>query len=248
MLTLALLDDVPVHGFVGKHVTALENYGLTGSKDKFYFFNHLRFTILYNAKARAQSPLKPKVGGGYVIYANVSHDDRDFELLDDEAPQRLTMYYSVQWLEVETSFAERSVVYHDHFFAGRSQDAELEVHWLAVLNATVLVLLLTGFVAVILLRVLKSDLARYAQEEGEEADKEDYGWKVVARDVFRVPPNVILFTALLGTGVQFIAMVVFTLALALVGLYYPGNDGALYVSSIVLYALTSAVGGFTSNY
>jgi hypothetical protein len=63
-----------------------------------------------------------------------------------------------------------------------------------------------------------------------------------------VPAPLLLFTALLGSGVQFIAMVAFTLLLALVGLYYPGNDGALYVSSIVLYALTSAVGGFTSNF
>lgn len=43
-------------------------------------------------------------------------------------------------------------------------------------------------------------------------------------------------------------MSVFLLLLALVGLYYPGNDGALLVSAIVLYALTAGVAGYTSNY
>ena len=43
-------------------------------------------------------------------------------------------------------------------------------------------------------------------------------------------------------------MSVFILLLALVGLYYPGNDGALVVSAIVLYALTAGVAGFTANY
>ena len=41
---------------------------------------------------------------------------------------------------------------------------------------------------------------------------------------------------------------VFILFLAVVGLYYTGNDGALIVSAVVLYALTAGVGGFVSGY
>jgi transmembrane 9 superfamily protein 2/4 len=43
-------------------------------------------------------------------------------------------------------------------------------------------------------------------------------------------------------------MMIFILLLAVVGLYYPGNDGALVVSAVVLYALTACVGGFVSGY
>jgi len=42
-------------------------------------------------------------------------------------------------------------------------------------------------------------------------------------------------------------MTVFTLCLALFGTYYPGNDGAMKVSSIILYALTAAIAGYISS-
>jgi len=45
---------------------------------------------------------------------------------------------------------------------------ELEIHWLSIINSTVLVILLTGFLAIILLRILKSDYANYAKESEED--------------------------------------------------------------------------------
>ena len=40
----------------------------------------------------------------------------------------------------------------------------MEIHWLSILNSFVLVILLTGFIAIIILRVLKSDYSRYQRE------------------------------------------------------------------------------------
>ena len=52
----------------------------------------------------------------------------------------------------------------------------LEVHWFAIANAVVTVLLLTGFLASILLRVLKADVARYTAGDGLD-DADETGWK-----------------------------------------------------------------------
>jgi hypothetical protein len=57
------------------------------------------------------------------------------------------------------------------------------------MNSCVLVVLLTGFLALIVMRVLKSDYARYSRTEDEDEDQEDYGWKLVHGDVFRFPSN-----------------------------------------------------------
>lgn len=95
------------------------------------------------------------------------------------------------------------------------------------------------------MRILKSDYNRY--EKDPEGD-EDYGWKLIHGDVFRFPPFKSVFSAFLGVGAQFLMMMVFILLLALVGLYYPGNEGNLQISAIVLYALTACISGFTSNY
>lgn len=153
--------------------------------------------------------------------------------------------YTVKWEATNADPSER------HFYGNSFFDnihVELEIHWLSIINSFVLVILLTGFLAIILLRILRSDFARYARDEEEEADTDDYGWKLVHGDVFRFPPHRSLFSAFVGVGAQFLAMMVFILLLAIVGLYYPGNDGALYVSALVLYALTAGVAGFTSNY
>lgn len=57
------------------------------------------------------------------------------------------------------------------------------MHWFSIINSCVTVLLLTGFLATILARVLKADFVRYSREDGVE--EEEAGWKYVHGDVFR---------------------------------------------------------------
>ena len=47
-------------------------------------------------------------------------------------------------------------------------ETALEVHWLSIINSFVLVLLLTVFLAFILMRVLKNDFARYLDVEDDD--------------------------------------------------------------------------------
>jgi hypothetical protein len=44
-----------------------------------------------------------------------------------------------------------------------------QVHWFSIINSVVTVLLLTGFLATILMRVLKSDFAKFSRDEGESS-------------------------------------------------------------------------------
>ena len=52
------------------------------------------------------------------------------------------------------------------------------------------------------LRVLRNDFARYnlTDDESDELDQDDYGWKIISTDVFRFPPHKSLFCALLGNA------------------------------------------------
>ena len=43
----------------------------------------------------------------------------------------------------------------------------LQIHWFSIVNSCVTVLLLTGFLATILMRVLKNDFIKYAQDDEE---------------------------------------------------------------------------------
>ena len=41
----------------------------------------------------------------------------------------------------------------------------LQIHWFSIINSCVTVLLLTGFLATILMRVLKKDFVKYARDD-----------------------------------------------------------------------------------
>ncbi|CAL9080131.1 unnamed protein product [Musa acuminata var. zebrina] len=90
----------------------------------------------------------------------------------------------------------------------------LEIHWFSIVNSCVTVLLLTGFLATILMRVLKNDILRYSLIEESLEDQEDSGWKHILGDVFRFPKNKSLFSAIIGSGTQL--LVLYTLFLSLV--------------------------------
>lgn len=64
-------------------------------------------------------------------------------------------------------------------------------------------------------------------------DQEETGWKYIHGDVFRFPPHLSLFCACVGTGSQILTMAVCIFALALVGVFYPYNRGALLTACVV---------------
>jgi transmembrane 9 superfamily protein 3 len=113
-----------------------------------------------------------------------------------------------------------------------------------------MVIFLTGIVSLILMRTLRKDYAKYARESSdlEDLDQEldESGWKQVHGDVFRAPPALGLFCSLVGTGSQLATMTFLMIIFATATTLYMGR-GAIIVSFIVCYALTSVVGGYVSG-
>lgn len=85
------------------------------------------------------------------------------------------------------------------------------IHWFSLVNSIVIVLFLTGMVAMILIRALHKDISRYNDMEAQEDVQEDYGWKLVHGDVFRPPQRPMLLSVLVGSGAQIVAMTGLTL-------------------------------------
>ncbi len=65
--------------------------------------------------------------------------------------------------------------------------------------------------AMILLRTIHKDLAKYNASQSEETGEEEFGWKLVHGDVFRPPPQPLLLAVLVGTGVQLALVALLTL-------------------------------------
>lgn len=113
-----------------------------------------------------------------------------------------------------------------------------------------------GLVAVILLRTLRKDYARYAKAgvNGGDADleslerdlSEESGWKLVHGDVFRPPRFLTLLAACVGTGIQLAGLGLCVILLTIAGNFFE-ERGTILTMFIVSYALTTFVSGYVSG-
>ncbi len=55
-----------------------------------------------------------------------------------------------------------------------------QIHWFSIINSVMIVLFLSGMVAVIIIRVLRRDITNYNQLESGEDAQEETGWKLVS--------------------------------------------------------------------
>ena len=128
-------------------------------------------------------------------------------ILDETKENKVAYTYSVEWVPSDTNWATRWDVYL------RMKDSK--VHWFSLVNSAVIVLFLSGMVAMILLRALHKDIARYNLAEVHEEAQEDFGWKLVHGDVFRPPNHRMLLSVLLGNGAQLFVMALVSLGIPL---------------------------------
>merc|ERR1711988_1622014 len=100
----------------------------------------------------------------------------------------------------------------------------------------------------ILVRTLNSDIANYNDPAAIEDAKEESGWKLVHADVFRPPStSPMLFSVIVGSGMQLFAMTVTTLFFALLGFLSPANRGSLLTALLLLFVFMAAFAGYYSS-
>ena len=80
-----------------------------------------------------------------------------------------------------------------------------------------ILIFLSGMVAMIMVRTLRRDISQYNELESLEEAQEETGWKLVHGDVFRPPPAPALLSVYVGTGVQLLVMTFVTMVFALLG-------------------------------
>eukprot|EP00798_Chlamydomonas_sp_ICE-L_P018867 gene18867-25423_t len=195
--------------------------------DVAYIYTHKTFDLSYN--------------GDKIIQVNLTSDN-PVAVVDGA---QLQFTYSVNWVPSTIPFARRFDRYLDYNFF------EHKIHWFSIFNSFIMVIFLTGLVAIILMRTLRKDYARYAKTEDDleslERDlSEESGWKLVYGDVFRPPQQLTLLAACVGTGIQLALLCLFVIFFTIAGSFFE-ERGTILTAFIVCYALTSFVGGYVSG-
>ena len=239
------VEDLPMWGYLGE----VENEDLllgevVGSKT--YLYPHLHFQLGVN-------PSDPR----RVVSASVfTHGNRKVDITDTSVPVTVAFSYSAEWVvEEHLRYETRMSRYVDSSFLPRG----FEIHWISIVNSLTLVLLLTTFLAVVIMRAVKNDFLKYMEldsrgggggEQGGESggagadDKdEESGWKLLHGDVFRPPDQLLLFAAALGAGAHLLASTFMLLTLAVVGVVSTVRRGGVLTGMLVCYNLLGFVGG-----
>lgn len=121
-----------------------------------------------------------------------------------------------------------------------------EIQWFSIVNSLMICLFLSAMVAMILLRTVYLDFARYNNIDDDEEIQEESGWKLIHGDVFRPPAVSGLLSVLVGSGAQILLQTGVTLVFALLGFLSPSFRGGLLTTMLSLWVLSSAVCGYVS--
>lgn len=228
-------------------------------RGSYYLFNHVDLTITYHSGQKEEWGVG--FGAGRIISVKVvprsiNHaDPKKPDCSDSDSSVPLAIKGNAQprdeRLTITYTYSVKFVMNNTVKWSSR-WDYILEsmphtnIQWFSILNSLVIVLFLSGMVAMILLRTLHKDIARYNQMESGEDAQEEFGWKLVHGDVFRPPRKGMLLAVFLGSGVQVTCMTLITLAFACLGFLSPANRGALMTCAMVLYVSLGTPAGYVS--
>ncbi|KAB1227197.1 putative phagocytic receptor 1b [Morella rubra] len=217
-------DDLPLWGFIGR----VEEEGeiLGEKRAKYYLFRHVQFDALYNRDR--------------VVEIRAFGDPTHVVDITEDVEIDVTFTYSVIWNESSAKFENRM----DRYTRASVVPIRQQIHWFSFINSIVIIVLLMGLLALLFMRRLKNDMRKCAN--GDEEEDKEVGWKYIHGDVFRCPPHLSLFCAVLGTGTQLLILVFVLFLLAFLGVLYPYNRGALFGALVFVYSITSAVAGYTA--
>ncbi|XP_042508294.1 transmembrane 9 superfamily member 10-like [Macadamia integrifolia] len=242
------------HGF---HVGLKGAY--TGVKgEKHFIHNHLQFTMKFHKDSQTDSA---RIVGFEVKPFSVKHEyegewNEKTRLTTCDPHARRTVTNSDSPQEVEDK-KEIIFTYDVEFepsdvkWASRWDTYLLmtddQIHWFSIVNSLMIVLFLSGMVAMIMLRTLYRDISKYNQLETQEEAQEETGWKLVHGDVFRPPANSDLLCVYVGTGVQFFGMILVTMIFALLGFLSPSNRGGLMTAMLLLWVFMGLFAGYSAS-
>lgn len=174
------IEDLPMWGYIGDFEDEDAILGeMEGSHT--FLFPHLHFKIGTNKNQ--------------IVSVTVTTErDRRVDITNVHKPTTVQFSYSVEWFEdEELPWKLRMTRYADSRFLPGS----FEIHWLSIINSFVLVLLLTAFLTIILMRVLKNDFSRYMELDDESLEEEEVRGSLFHVLISCVPPKPILFIPLL---------------------------------------------------
>ncbi|EGV65656.1 hypothetical protein CANTEDRAFT_102321 [Yamadazyma tenuis ATCC 10573] len=251
-----IIDGLPAAHLVQESRTKTNYYGLgfsIGEVDQSsfaHFYNHFSIQLEYHKRdehtyrvvgftVSPSSLDRRNVDGASDADTYCSLDLPPITLKKGEETQ-LDFTYDVKFVASDKAWATRWDKYL-HVY-------DPKIQWFSLVNFSLIVVVLGIAMANILLRTLKNDIMKYNEVNLDNEISDESGWKLVHGDVFRPPRYKLIFSVLVGSGIQIFLMTLVTIVFALFGVLSPSNRGSLSTFMFILYIFFSAVSSFVSSY
>ncbi|CAL2029197.1 hypothetical protein CAEBREN_15269 [Caenorhabditis brenneri] len=216
-----------------------ENQG----SSRVFLNNHLQFVVKYHQ----HTPGFYRVVGFEVRPRSLTatkNSDSTCSLPEDggkhvelgNSEQTIDFTYSVTFEESDVPWASRWDVY--------LTTKAVDIHWFSILNSIVVVLSLSGFLSVTIVRTVRRDIAQYNRDDEEDDTLEETGWKLVHGDVFRPPPHQMILVNMVGTGIQLLGMSAIVVVCAMLGMLSPASRGSLMSAAVFLFCFMGLISGY----
>merc|ERR1712194_1002133 len=180
--------------------------------------------------------VEPRSSSGKDAAASCAPGGAAFDL---DANSEIIFTYDVRWQYSEVRWVSRWDAY--------LKMSGGQIHWFAILNSLLILVFLSGMVAMILLRTLHRDITQYNEIATTEEAREESGWKLVHGDVFRRPRHSMMLAVSVGSGMQVLGMSVVVLLGGLIGILSPARRGSLLQSMMMLFTFMGILAGYTSS-
>ena len=157
------VDDLPVWGMVGEMLPDLEaakaeHFGSDLSHLEEAVARHQEMGGELKPYVYAKRTLQVAYNKDRIIKVDLTSDPAS--LTEVKVGAVLKFELDIQWTKTDEEFHSRFDRYLDHAFFKH------QIHWFSIFNSFMMVLFLMGLVALILLRTLRKDYARYALSHG----------------------------------------------------------------------------------
>lgn len=239
------------------------------TKDKIsYIYNHVMIVIRYH-----RDPTNPQLNSivGFEVYPkSVSNEECPgssknydnfaitFERDSNQQimPQKTVIpyTYSVYWREDNTiDYNSRWDLYYENETSSSNQ-----IHWFSLINSMVLLFLVSLIVAVVLLRVLKSDI----QANSPSLPTTDYdaamnsSWKSLSNDITKRPNFPLFLSVLVASGIQLIIATIGVIVIFVINSkfsmgvslssnkFFNSHQGAFFSISLTFFVVSGIIPSF----
>jgi transmembrane 9 superfamily protein 2/4 len=234
-----------------------ESLTSTGLSDQDIVYNHLSFEV---AVHKVKDTDEYEIVGFNVFPLSLTLTDEDIEQCSSDngdgvsnnvdprkfvkmhrfisENQTLKFTYDVHFIESNLTLVSR----WDHYI-----HLKAEIHWIGIINANIILFTFAFIVICIFFRALGKDIALYNTKVTFEDAVDEVGWKQVCNDVFRKPQRSMLFSSLIGSGMQLFAMLFTSILIGALGFWKPEHRNNLLSLMIFLFVLMGLYGGYISS-